>query len=82
MGYKRYNFTVHIAESTGFSLLRVMETTSPVYRNITLAVSKPSCGLHASTSTNTAEVKEAIKNWRISANAVSELLLLVPMHVV
>ena len=74
--------TVHIAETRSFTLFRVMQTTSPVDGNLTLLAVQSRRTLHAATSADTAEFKQAIEYGAVISDIVLALLLAVRLHVI
>ena len=74
--------TVDVAETTGFALLCVVETASPVDSDVAFSAVQ-SCGtLHAASSADTAELEQAVKDGTIVADIVFALLLAEVVHVV
>lgn len=74
--------TIYVAKSTGFALLGVMKTTSPVDRNIAFLSIQASRALHAASSADTAKLKKPIKNRAIVSNVVFALFPHITVHVV
>lgn len=74
--------TVDIAETTGLALFGVVKTTGPVDCNVALLTIETGSTLHATTSADAAELKEAVKNGTIISDIVFALFLLIGVHVV
>ena len=74
--------TVDVAETTGFALLGVMQTTSPVHSNIAFAAVQPRRTLHAAASTDTAEFEQTVEDRTVVADVVFALLFAEVVHVV
>lgn len=74
--------TIDITEATSFALLRVMQTSCPVDRDIALAAIESRCALHTATRANPAEFKQAVKDRTIVTNVAFPLLFLVEIHVI
>ncbi len=74
--------TIDVTEATCLALLRMMKSTSPVDCDIAFATVETSSTLHASTSTNTTELEESVKDRAIVTNIVLPLLLCERVHVV
>lgn len=60
----------------------MVETTSPVYSNITFVAVKSSRTLHATTGTNTTEFKETVEHGAIITDIVLALLFCKRIHVI
>jgi hypothetical protein len=73
--------TVHVAKAAGFALLGVVEATRPVDGNIAFLSIEPSSTFHATTSTNTTELEEAIEDGTVIANIELCLFSLIALHV-
>jgi len=73
--------TIHITETTSFTLLGVMETTSPIYRDIAFASIESRSAFHGSTSTDSTELEQPIKYGTIISDIVFALLLAEGIHV-
>src|SRR5438034_7986856 len=74
--------TVNIAEATGFALLCMMEAPGPVDSNVAFITIKPSRPFHTTSCTDTAELKESIKDRTIIADVVPTLFLRIRVHIV
>lgn len=83
MSSNRYSrLTVDVAEAAGFTLLSMVETTSPIDSDIAL-LAVESCGaLHASASGNTTEFEEPIEDRTIISYVEFALLFRECFHVV
>jgi hypothetical protein len=77
-----YELTIDITESTGFALLGMMKTSSPVDGDIAFATVKAGGTFHATSSTDTAEFEQSIEDRAIVSDVVFALLLHVGLHVV
>jgi hypothetical protein len=53
----------------------MVQSTSPVHRNVALLTTQSGRAFYAAASINAAEVKEAIENWRVDTNVELELLV-------
>jgi hypothetical protein len=53
----------------------MVQSTSPVHRNVALLTTKSGRAFYAAASINAAEVKEAIENWRVGTNVELKLLV-------
>lgn len=76
------NLTIDVAETTGFALLGVMESTSPVDCDVAFASVEARSALHAPTSRDTTELEEAIKDGAIVADVEFALLFHEGVHIV
>ena len=76
------NLTIDVAEATGLALLGVMESTSPVDRDVAFASVEARSALHAATGGDTAELEEAIKDGTIVADIELALLFHEGVHIV
>lgn len=74
--------TIDIAEATCFTLLGVMQTTSPVDSNVAFAAVQAGCALHCATCADTAKLEQAVKHGTVIADVVFALLLSKVVHVV
>lgn len=74
--------TVDVTESTGFTLLGVMQTAGPVDSNVALAAVQSCSTLHTATSADAAELEQAVEDWAIVADVVLALLFAEVVHVV
>lgn len=74
--------TVYVAETTCFTLFRVMQTASPVDRNVALIPIQARSTFHAATRANSTEFKKSIENGTVVSDVVSSLLLRIIIHVV
>lgn len=79
---KGIEHTVDVAETTCFTLLRMMKSTGPVDGDIAFAPVQAGCPLHTTTSTDAAEVKKSIEDWTIIADVVFSLLFGEVVHIV
>lgn len=76
------SLTIDVAETTGFALLGVMKSTSPVDRDVAFASVEARSTLHAATSGDTTELEEAIEDGAIVADVKLALLFHEGVHVV
>lgn len=76
------NLTIDVTETTGFALLGVMKSTSPVDCNVAFASVEARGALHTATGGDTTELKEAIKHGTIVADIELALLFHEGVHVV
>lgn len=76
------SLTVDIAESTSFSLLRMMQSTSPVYSDVALAPVQSRSALHTAAGADPTELEQTIEHRAVISNVVFALLLCVAVHVV
>lgn len=74
--------TIHVAEATCFTLLRVMKSPSPVDGDVALLSVKARGALHAATSANAAEFEQTVEDGTIVAHVVFALLFRIVVHVV
>ena len=74
--------TVHVTEATGFTLLGVMETTSPIHRNIAFATVESRCALHAAAGADAAKFEQPIKDGTVITYVELSLLFRVGVHIV
>jgi hypothetical protein len=74
--------TVDVAETTGFTFLGVMQTTSPVHSNIAFAAVQPRRALHAAASADTTEFEQTVEDGTVVADVVFALLFAEVVHVV
>jgi hypothetical protein len=74
--------TIHIAETTRFALLRVMETSSPIHSDVAFVAVEARRTLHAASSANTAELKQPVENWTVIPNIISALFFGKLIHIV
>ena len=74
--------TVDVAETTGFALLCVVETASPVDGDVAFSTVQ-SCGtLHAASSADTTEFEQTVEYRTVVTDVVLSLLLAEVVHVV
>ena len=73
--------TVHITETTSFTLLGVMETTSPIYRDIAFPSIESRSAFHGSTSTDSTELEQSVEYRTVVSDVVLALLLAEGIHV-
>ena len=76
------NLTINVAETTGFALLGVMESTSPVDCDVAFASVEARSALHAATSRDTTKLEEAIEDGTIIADVEFALLFHEGVHIV
>ena len=76
------SLTIDVAETTGFALLRVMKTSSPVDSDITLLAIQSRSSLHAASSADTTELEQAIEDRAVIPHVEAALLFLIHLHVV
>ena len=81
-GWKASGHTIDVAKAAGFTFFRVMQPAGPIYGDIAFTPIESCSTFHASTSADTAELKQSIENWAIVANIESTLLFLVLLHVI
>ena len=74
--------TIHVAETASLALLCVVETTSPVYSDITFVAIEASRTLHATPGTNTTEFKETVEHGTIITHVVLALLFCKRIHII
>lgn len=73
--------TIYVAKTTGFTLLRVMKTSSPVDSYIALLSIESSSAFHTAACTNAAELEEAVENRTIITDIELRLLPLEVIHI-
>ena len=76
------NLTIDVTETTGFALLGVMKSTSPVDCDVAFASVEARSALHAATGGDTTKLEEAIEDWAIVADVELALLFHEGVHVV
>lgn len=81
-GEEGKNLTIDVAETTGFTLLGVMKSTSPVDCDVAFASVEARSALHAATGGDTTELEEAIEDGTIIADVEFALLFHEGVHVV
>ena len=74
--------TVDVTKATGFALLRVMKSASPVDRDIALLAVQTSSTFHRTASADPAEFEQAIEYGTIISDVELALFLGVGLHVV
>ena len=74
--------TIHIAETTGFAFLSVMEPTSPVHSDVALVTVETRCAFHTATGANTTKFEQTIEHWTVITDVAPALLLCKTLHVV
>lgn len=74
--------TIDVTKSTGLTLLRVMQTTSPIDGDITLPTVQSGGTLHAASRADATEFEQAIKHGTIIPDIVATLLFRESVHVV
>lgn len=74
--------TVDVAEAAGFAFLRVMQASSVIDCNVAFFSIQTRCTLHTASSTDRAELEEAVKDRTVITNVELSLLLPVVVHVV
>lgn len=77
-----FELTINITETTCFALFRMMETPGPIYSDIALPSVEACCSLHTSTSADTTELEQAVKDWAIVTHVVFSLLLGERVHII
>lgn len=60
----------------------MVKTTRPIHRNVTLVAVESGGTFHATTGTDTTELKKPVKYWTVITNVVFALLLGVGLHVI
>ena len=74
--------TINVTKPTGLALLSMMQSSCPVHCDITFTAVETRGTLHATPCTDTAELKEAIKDWTVVSHIETTLLLLIRLHIV
>lgn len=76
------NLTVHITETTGLTLFRVMKTTGPVDGDVALIAVQACRTFHATTGANPAELKETIEDRAVITDVVLALFFRERVHII
>ena len=74
--------TVDVTETGRLALLRMMQTSSPVDRNITLAPVQPCSALHTASSRDPTKLKQPIKHRTIIPDIILPLLFGERVHII
>lgn len=74
--------TVDVAETTGFTLFRVVKTTRPIDSNVALLAIQSRSALHTASCTDTAKFEKTIKYGTIVSDVVFSLLPHEAVHIV
>lgn len=74
--------TIDIAKSTGFALLGVVQSTSPIDGDVALLPVETGCALHGAASADTTELEQPVKDRTIITDVVLSLFAHVTVHVV
>jgi hypothetical protein len=74
--------TVNIAKPRCLAFLCVMQTPSPIYRDITFSAVEPSGPFHTAATRNSTELEQPVKYWTIIADIVFSLLFCILFHVI
>ena len=76
------SLTVDVAKAAGFTLLRVMQSTSPIHSNVAFAAVQSCRTFHAATSTDSTEFEQTVKHRTVVTNVVFALFFAEVIHVV
>lgn len=74
--------TIHVTETTGFTLLGMMEPTGPVHSYVALVAVKTRGTFHAASSANTAKLEQTIEHRTVITDVIPALFLRKLFHVV
>ena len=78
----RIELTIHIAETTSFAFLCVMQTASPIHSHITFASVQPRRTLHGATGADTTELEKTVEHRTVISDIIFALLFGEVVHIV
>lgn len=78
----RCKHTINVTETRRFALLRMMQPTGPIDRDITLAAIQPRGALHTATCADAAKLKQAIEDGTVISHVVLALLATKLLHII
>ena len=74
--------TVDVAKATGLAFFGVVEAAGPIHSDVAFLSIQSGCSFHASTSADTTELEETIKDRTVIAHVEAALLFGMVLHVV
>lgn len=74
--------TIDVAETASFALLGMVQTTSPIHRNVAFLSVQSSGAFHTAAGTDATELKEPVENRAVITDVVFALFAHVTVHII